>query len=361
MKRLHYILLSLLTGLLLSIGWPSRGFTFILFISFIPLLFIEHSLSRKSSNFQIFLYSYLSFFIWNLLTTWWLANATAFGAAFAIVFNSLFMAIVFWLFHLTKIALGKTIGYASLIFYWLAFEYLHMNWELSWSWLNLGNGFANYPLFIQWYEFTGTLGGTCWILLLNILLYLNLKHFSVSQFLSFSVSLFIIPVIISCILYLRVKEPEQKINVVIVQPNIDPYNEKFGGLPSNEQLSRMLNLAKSMVTDKTDLLMFPETAISEDVWKNKLDEEPGVKTIRNFMKSYPHLKVIIGMSSYKAYSKGEQKSATARKFTDENAWYDAYNTAMFMDLSGVIQLYHKSKLVPGCGKNALSQSAWIFR
>jgi hypothetical protein len=37
-----------------------------------------------------------------------------------------------------------------LIIYWIAFEQLHLNWELSWTWLNLGNGFSNNILFIQY-------------------------------------------------------------------------------------------------------------------------------------------------------------------------------------------------------------------
>ncbi len=371
MKRSYYILLSLLTGLLLSIGWPSHGFPLILLISFVPLLYVENSLATSNqlpvtidkysqkSGLKFFLYSYLSFFVWNLLTTWWIYNSTAFGAAFAIFFNTLFMAIVFLLFHLTKRKLGKITGYLSLVVYWLAFEYLHLNWDLSWSWLNLGNGFANYPMLIQWYEFTGTLGGTCWILLLNILLIqlLSQKFKDQSSALKISaLTVFVIPIIISCLLYLKVQEPEQKINVVIVQPNIDPYNEKFGGLSLSEQLSRMLTLAKSKVNDNTDLLVFPETAISDGVWENRLNEEPGVKAIESFIKDYPYLKIIIGMSSFRAYTPGDWKSPTARKFTDENAWYDAYNTAMLIympdssDLSDhkfKIQLYHKSKLVPG--------------
>ena len=50
-------------------------------------------------------------------------------------------------------------------------EYLHLNWDLSWPWLTLGNGFANSPNLVQWYEFTGFLGGSLWVLLMNFLLF----------------------------------------------------------------------------------------------------------------------------------------------------------------------------------------------
>ena len=50
-------------------------------------------------------------------------------------------------------------------------EYLHLNWDLSWPWLTLGNVFANVPLLVQWYEFTGFLGGSFFVILMNLLLF----------------------------------------------------------------------------------------------------------------------------------------------------------------------------------------------
>ena len=53
----------------------------------------------------------------------------------------------------------------------MTFEYIHLNWQLSWPWLTLGNVFAVHPDWAQWYDLTGTSGGSLWILLLNVLLY----------------------------------------------------------------------------------------------------------------------------------------------------------------------------------------------
>ena len=58
-----------------------------------------------------------------------------------------------------------------LISFVVAFEYLHLNWDLTWPWLTLGNVFASMPGMVQWYSITGTLGGTAWILLCNFLIY----------------------------------------------------------------------------------------------------------------------------------------------------------------------------------------------
>ena len=102
MKKYHLLLLSIFSGVLLSLGWPAKGFPLILFIGFIPLLFIENHIQKNNSQFHKYsflVYSYLAFFTWNILTTWWICNATFFGMAGAIILNSLFMALVFQLFH----------------------------------------------------------------------------------------------------------------------------------------------------------------------------------------------------------------------------------------------------------------------
>jgi hypothetical protein len=89
----------------------------------------------------------------------------------AVVANAFLMTITFQLFHYTRKKLGSTIGYLSLFIYWISFEYLHMNWDLSWPWLTFGNGFASWANMVQWYEYTGVFGGTIWIILANIIVY----------------------------------------------------------------------------------------------------------------------------------------------------------------------------------------------
>ena len=81
------------------------------------------------------------------------------------------MSVIFLWFHLTKKALGNNKGYFSLIVLWIGFEWVNYNWEFSHPWNTLGNTFANYTKLIQWYEYSGVLGGTLWILIVNIFLF----------------------------------------------------------------------------------------------------------------------------------------------------------------------------------------------
>ena len=140
------------------------------FLSWVPLLVVESNISQKKyRSGKVFIHAYLAFFIFNIGTTWWIWNASLGGAIMAFTLNALLMSITFLLFHLTKKKLGAKIGYFSLFVYWIAFEYFHYQWELSYPWLNLGNNFSLVPSFVQWYSYTGVLGGTLWVLIINVI------------------------------------------------------------------------------------------------------------------------------------------------------------------------------------------------
>ncbi|MCD4680321.1 MAG: apolipoprotein N-acyltransferase [Bacteroidales bacterium] len=366
MKKYQLLLLSLLSGLLLSIAWPANGFPGFLFIALIPLLYMEDKFpcgGKRSCRFYGLVYSFPAFLIWNLLTTWWISNATSIGAVMAVTLNSLFMAIVFNLFHLTKkILLKKRIAYIALIVYWTAFEFLHLDWDLSWSWLNFGNGFATYYKWIQWYEYTGAFGGTVWVILVNILLYEGLNNIiskagSKKRIIHFSVLSAIViflPIISSFFIYNNYEEEKDPVSVVIVQPNIDPYNELYS-LPPYVVMKKTLDLADEKVDKNTDFLVCPESAIQENVWERQLEKSPSLNRIKYYLRDNPNLSIIIGASTFKKFLKVDKPTVTRRFHAREKFYYDAYNTALFLDTCNNIQLYHKSKLVPGVEKMPFPQ------
>jgi apolipoprotein N-acyltransferase len=96
--------LSILSGLLLVISFPYSGsLTPLLFIALIPILFVEDSiLSQKRSSATVFLHAYITFFFYNLGSTFWIWYSSEVGGVFAFVFNSLLMALAFQLFHFSK-------------------------------------------------------------------------------------------------------------------------------------------------------------------------------------------------------------------------------------------------------------------
>jgi len=98
------LFLSILSGLLLALGWPTYGMPLLLFIAFIPLFYAESILRKSGRNikFKIWIYSYICFLTWNFITTWWLYYASLFGMLFAVLVNSLLMSFLFLTYHIVS-------------------------------------------------------------------------------------------------------------------------------------------------------------------------------------------------------------------------------------------------------------------
>jgi len=144
---------------------------------------------------------------------------------------------------------------------------------------------------------------------------------------------------------LLVKDPDlgkNKVEAVVVQPNIDPYLEKFGGMPPGEQIDKMIALAKEKLTAKTDYLIFPETAIPEAHWEHEMEYLYAVEELRKLNAISPNVKIVIGSSSSILYTPGEKLSATANAFRDGTGHYDNYNSAWQIDSSKNIQRHYRS-------------------
>ncbi|MBE2246602.1 MAG: apolipoprotein N-acyltransferase [Candidatus Competibacteraceae bacterium] len=350
----HHLLLSLLSGLLLTFSWPADGFPFLAFVAFIPLLYVAYSIRNsytKRRRMRFFSHAYLTFFVWNLLITYWIFFSSPEGAYVAILFNSLFMAFVWLLFFYTQQALGKRIGYIGLLVYWIAFEYLHLDWDLSWPWLMLGNVFANRVEIIQWYEITGSMGGTLWVLLVNIMLFEWIilwreKNQTIRGAIP-PVALLVLPIMYSLIRYYTYKEEENPVTVVLVQPNIDPW-DKFGGIPATKQFDHIISLALSRADSLTDYIITPETSVfSNGVWDHELMQTPEYNRIKEITNHWPRIHFIMGISHLQLFEPGPYVPLTAEKFRNKDLYYDDHNSALQIDNHQDFQIYHKSKLVPG--------------
>ena len=357
--KLKWLLAATLSGLLLYVGWTPMPAWVTLLFAFVPMLWAEHDIAQRVPNKSrrwVWLTSYWCFLVWNVATTWWVGNTTSpISGVLANVLNALLMTIPFMLFHVTRVKLGNKLGYISLPAYWIAFEFLHLRWDLSWPWLTLGNGFAFYPSIVQWYEYTGILGGSLWVWAVNILVWQLAMNFEEQisdqrrkRLLVSIATLVAIPYAVSLIIYYNTTESNAlpKQSTVVVQPNIDPYSTKFDPETLDEQLQILLTLSKQKMDVNTDYLVFPETAIPEGIYEDQLETDESILTVRDFLKDYPNTNLVTGISGYLRYADESHNSPTARKLRD-GTYYDAFNTGLQFSHQGDFQIYHKSKLVPG--------------
>ena len=339
----------MLSGLLLWLSWPVFNTTVMIFIAFVPLLYAADFVKTKT---YFFFLAFISTLIWNIGATWWVINSTEFAVA-AFVCNALLMCIPLLGYFIFKRKYGLLSGSIALIVFWMSFEYLHLNWQLSWPWLTLGNVFAGQSDYILWYSYTGVAGGTLWVLITNLLIkYIftecvedRKENKWFSKMLLIAIVIIVTPVVISNIIYSNSKEPEtvNKKEVIIVQPNIDPY-QKFDPNAFNQQIDLLISLSENNTDSNTALILWPETALSQQIAQNDLKNSLYYKKVFDFLNRHPKVTLQSGIDCYSIYNKAA--SPTARKISG-GMYVDAFNSAVALKAGHPIPFYNKSKLVPG--------------
>ena len=277
---------------------------------------------------------------------------------------AILMTLAFWLYYRLRQISTRVWSYAGLVSFWIAYEYLHQTWDLAFPWMNLGNGFAQSHFLVQWYEYTGVYGGTYWVLVSNILAFETYLAFKASGksyeaektsqnlsddkrkwiLLIRTASHILIPIAISLFMYTRYKESINPANVVVVQPNIDPY-AKYGSMNSSLQVQQLIRLSDSLGQPNTEYFLWPETAIAEYTDEKDILSSAHFKQIQAFLAKYKNGNLISGIESYTLYI--TEKTPTARFEKGINKYSDYFNAAVQFENSEKVQFYHKSKLVPG--------------
>lgn len=346
------LLLPLVSALLLSLPFLVEGVWFIALIALLPLLAAEEIATRRGIKGFWVIY-YLAFLIWNLLTTWWVYLATPPGAIAAFTINALQMSLVFGLFRKMRRLTGGFLPYLFLIITWLAWEHCYFNWHVSWPWLVLGNSFATSLSIIQWYEYTGVLGGSLWVLLTNALLFRIIKMKCNGERVALSALsaalVILLPIVASLLIDASLKREMQqegesgpRAAFAIIQPNIDPYSDKFGGMSQSAQTTQLLQLSAEALDnmptsgDSSTIVLSPETFLSPDGSRNSLLLEYAPLENSSFRRIYDfatnrRVDYIVGGVTYSI-------DATASK-------RNTHNTAAMIFREGTIEYYHKSKLV----------------
>lgn len=375
--RRLYLSCALLSGILLALAWPAiGGLSPMIFIAWVPLLWAEERYAQSAPgnrprNFMP--YVMLALLVWNAATTWWLFFVSEHMATrlFTLigpnVGNVMVMSTPWLLFRVARRGLGGTVARWALPVFWLAFERFHMHWDLSWPWLTLGNVFAGDIQWVQWYEVTGHLGGTIWVWAANLAV-LNLVLKGAGKGTSaltrpalIAVAVIAVPIVASWVRYATYGEEGKPAKVVVVQPNIDPYKEKFGAIEPMEQLERMLAQAGPLMDSSVALVVMPETALQEPatlsheqgrlvfhgLWENDMTNSRSLARIRAFLEPWPQASVIAGMSAARLYPPGADHPSSARLLEGLDRAFDAYNAALMVRGDGTYEHYNKSKLVPG--------------
>lgn len=358
-KKVRRLGLALLSGVLATAGFAPAPFVPAMWLAWVPLLMINREQRAEGKAGIGFGYLYAAFYAWNLGATWWVSNSALAAGFFAMLVNSWLMCLP-WLL---ATRLGRRLPFwaeASLIASaWMAFEWGHLRWDLTWPWLTLGNAFAHVPWMVQWYEWTGVPGGTAWIIALNFLFFVFWeKKGWKNPFLpekkrsnALLLAVLFVPILISFgIGVYRADSTKTGVakTVVAVQPNYEPHHEKFS-VSERAQFFRLTDLTlEALKEGPADYVLFPETSFNEDLREENLRSNKEIRDLDSFAAERPGLKFVLGVSSARYFSPGETLSEYAVCNRRRTVCLEAHNSAIQLAIGQPeIPLYVKSKLVPG--------------
>ena len=328
---------------------------FLSLIAFVPLFQLDRLL-RENEIRHAFWYYYVAFLGFNIATTFWIWFVSPAGAIAAIILNALQMAAIFALYRWGgriirrwKMRPTQAEGLSILWFIvtWLAWEHIYFNIEISWPWLCLGNSFAYNPEMVQWYERYGAVGGSAWILLCNGLIFLTLISRERTErrwYAAIAAVAVIVPILCSEIRYASYQETDDPMEVVVIQPNVDPFH-KYGVEPQSALDAKLIGLMSREVTSQTRYVITPET-FTYDLDIDNPDKNPSYQKYRAFLANHPETDLLLGALTYRHFECAAKPTRSARP-RGEGHWIDVYNTAMVMDSHQIYGSYVKSKLVPG--------------
>lgn len=364
MKKENILLwvLTVLFAVLMSIPYIVPHTGWISLFALLPLLCMERVATLLEKK-RVWIYHYSAFVLWNAITTFWVCNATIGGGLFAIFANAMQMSVIFGLFRLSKKRFTGALPYIFLMVTWISWERFYFDAEISWPWLILGNSFARTTWAIQWYEFTGALGGSLWIWLTNLGIFGLLVALSDGRWFTWNnkakaaafislAAILILPFAVSPAIgkkYQDCMESNDRLDVLIVQPNIDPYH-KFQAMTQDQQnVIIEAQIEKSLSYRKGDslagpmLIVAPETFTS-DIIVGQYDRSRTWRRFTKMLSNYPGVNMLFGASSYDYIESAERPTHTARKVNDR-LWVESHNSALMIDGNAETEIFHKSKLV----------------
>jgi len=194
----------------------------------------------------------------------------------------------------------------------------------------LGNYLGFYPRIIQWYEYTGVLGGTFWISLsiTTLISYLKSKH---NYMLMFLILVTIIPILVSDKIYRNtISNDQSQVKFICIQPNI--LNNR--DVPESDVIKLLISKIDELDINNYSLLILPETIFDNVDVTNMFDN----RFINKFIELQSKCKLLMGIGILdKKYLKYPDRVIIKKSY---------FNGMLFLSISDSARIYYKNKLIP---------------
>jgi apolipoprotein N-acyltransferase len=325
---LFFVFASTINGLLFAVPFIVDKLFFLLFIAFVPLFLITEKL--KSVRGQL-LYAFILVIVWQFTTMCWIhSEYLPLWSSVAAIFLSgtiTFISFLIYFCGINRLTVKKKYKYFLFILVWISVEWLSFEWELAFPFHTLGYYLGNISFLVQWYQYTGVLGGTIWILFINITI-LNLLDLTVAKITKWGyAALAIIPVVLSIGLYFTPMPigHTEKIVALNIENDIDYTN--------NNTFRDALHCISDNIDEKVFLVVCPEGICY--LPSSSFPYNTYFSSIKNMLRQRaPQASVIFGATTQDVRQGGT--------FNNNKL----LNVAIYCNADGFINFRNKIRLVP---------------
>ncbi|MDR0401588.1 MAG: apolipoprotein N-acyltransferase [Endomicrobium sp.] len=280
--------LCTLTGFFSSLSFQRLNLFFIVWISFVPMIFVL----KKSKLVKSFFYSFWSGFVFNAFGIYWLVYTIYFNTGCFI--QSIIAPCILWIYLalywgiwglslnllVSSNSFKKNIFYSNILLsffascIWVLIEYIRTYLFTGFPWLLIGYSQFNFIEIIQIAEFVGVYGVSFLVMFCNLCIYFWIfeknKNLKKNNLYLFVVLLIVFGFLIFGITRINKFKSlnVKKFTVAVVQPNIDQY-KKWDPRYFDSIFSNLSRYAFKISKFKIDLVIWPESVFAGCINKDK--------------------------------------------------------------------------------------------
>jgi len=351
-SKLTLIPLAILSGVLMFLGWPTIGFFPLLFVGLVPLFFALEKLEQSYGKWKfplLLILVFVAHFVWIGVSLRWVYVTSPKTYYIAITLESLSIALAILPHFFIKQQLGDRMKWVFFVIAWMAVEYFNQHWMMGTPYFVLGSGFGMYPQLIQMYEFIGIEGGTLFLLIANVFLFLVIKdglQKKVNRKHIIGVFVGLSPFIFSLFFDLSEGKEARKdqIHVAALHTYQETYTDEAHMHPE-KVVDDLYDLSAKSDLNKVELICWPETIISNMGWLNGLINENAYKTLSAKLDKHKDLSICTGGYGF-SLAKDGPNDPYSKLDEARGYYYQIHNVAVTINKTGRWPIRSKEIFIP---------------
>jgi apolipoprotein N-acyltransferase len=334
------LFLAISSGIALSVSFPPSQLGVIVCFAFIPLLLIYEFTDGYARPLR---YTYVTFFILQLLTVYWMGGFVhgrhamqMFGGALLILAHPFFFFIPLLGYLLIRRTFGLLHALIAFPFIWVGFEYIHSIGDLAFPWHTLGNTQSYDLARLQIITVTGVYGLSFWIMTINAIafyLIMNIatKRWKIGSIESISTAILIIVIHLVPLVYgshvLSNRHNDQEtVRIGLVQPDVDPFMKWDAN--RSQIIEQLMLQSERLALRGAELIVWPENAIP--FYLMLPQNRHYLLQLREFIDFY-NVPIITGLPYAIFYAEEEDAPRTAKEIPETGERYASFNAAVLLE------------------------------